>query len=114
VINFNLSAAFDTVGREDLLPKMSAIGIRGKALRWFRCYLSNAKQHVIWDGRVSNVAERSMGSGKGRCSGRCCTYCTTSTSPLSYRFILLRTVHQMFSTKPHTRNESGREGNLHY
>jgi hypothetical protein len=33
VVGFELSAAFDTVGREDLLPKMSAMGIGGKALR---------------------------------------------------------------------------------
>jgi hypothetical protein len=49
VIGFDLSAAFNTVGREGLLPKMSAMGIRGKALRWFRCYLTNAKQHVVLD-----------------------------------------------------------------
>jgi hypothetical protein len=36
VIGFNLSAAFDTVGREDLLPKMLTIGIGGKALK-VRC-----------------------------------------------------------------------------
>jgi hypothetical protein len=46
VIGFALSAAFDTVGREDLLPKMSAMGIRGKALQWFRCYLTDAKQRL--------------------------------------------------------------------
>jgi hypothetical protein len=33
VIGFDLSAAFDTVGMEDLLPKMLAIGIGGKALK---------------------------------------------------------------------------------
>jgi hypothetical protein len=32
VVGFNLSAAFDTVGREDLLPKMSAISIGAR--RW--------------------------------------------------------------------------------
>jgi hypothetical protein len=49
VIGFDLSATF---GREDLLPKMSAIGIGGKGLKWFRCYLTNAKQRVVWDGHV--------------------------------------------------------------
>jgi hypothetical protein len=42
VIGFDLSAAFETVGREDLLPKMMAMGIRGKALEWFCCYLTDA------------------------------------------------------------------------
>jgi hypothetical protein len=47
VVGFDLSAAFDSVAREDLLPKMSAVGIGGKALRWFRCYLTNVKQRVV-------------------------------------------------------------------
>jgi hypothetical protein len=55
VVGFDLSAAFDTIGREDLPPKMLAIGIGGKALRWFRCYLTDAKQTVVWDGQVSDV-----------------------------------------------------------
>jgi hypothetical protein len=32
VIGFDLSTAFDTIGREDLLPKISAIGIGGQGL----------------------------------------------------------------------------------
>jgi hypothetical protein len=35
VVGFDLSAAFDTVGREDLLPKMMAMGIGGRSLKWF-------------------------------------------------------------------------------
>jgi hypothetical protein len=42
-----LNAAFNTVRREDLLPKMLAMGIGGKALKWFRCYLTNSKQRVV-------------------------------------------------------------------
>jgi hypothetical protein len=57
VVGFDLSAAFDTNGREDLLLKMSAMGIGGKALRWFCCYLTNAKQRVVWDGQVSDIVD---------------------------------------------------------
>jgi hypothetical protein len=57
VVGFDLSAAFDTVGREDLLPKMLAMGIGGKALRWFCCYLTDAKQCVVWDGQVSDIVD---------------------------------------------------------
>jgi hypothetical protein len=57
VVGFDLSAAFDTVGREDLLPKMAAMGIGGKSLKWFRCYLTNARQRVVWDGQVSDVVD---------------------------------------------------------
>jgi hypothetical protein len=69
VIGFDLSAAFDTVGREDLLPKMSAMGIGGKALRWFRCYLTDAKQRVVWDGQVSDVVDVEYGVGQGSLPG---------------------------------------------
>jgi hypothetical protein len=69
VIIFDLSAAFDTVGKEDLLLKMSAIGIRGKALKWLRCYLSKAKQRVIWDRHVSDVVEVEYGVRQGSLLG---------------------------------------------
>jgi hypothetical protein len=65
VIGFDLCATFDTVGREDLLAKMSAIGIGGKALKWFRCYLTNAKQRVVWDGHVSNIVDVEYGVRQG-------------------------------------------------
>jgi hypothetical protein len=69
VIGFDLSAAFDTVGREDLLPKMSAMGIGGKALKWFWCYLTNAKQRVVWDGQVSDVVDVDYGVRQGSLLG---------------------------------------------
>jgi hypothetical protein len=33
------------------------MGIGGKALKWFRFYLTNAKQPVVWDGQVSNIVD---------------------------------------------------------
>jgi hypothetical protein len=69
VVSFALSAAFDTVGREDLLPKMSAMGIGGKALRWFCCYLTDAKQRVVWDCQVSDVIIVEYGVRQGSLLG---------------------------------------------
>jgi hypothetical protein len=57
VVGFDLSAAFDTVGRGDLLPKMAAMGMGGRSLKWFRCYLTGARQPVVWDGQVSGVVD---------------------------------------------------------
>jgi hypothetical protein len=69
VVGFDLSAASDTVGREDLLPKMLAMGIGGKTLKWFRCFLTNVKQHVVWDGQVSDVVDVEYGVRQGSLLG---------------------------------------------
>jgi hypothetical protein len=69
VVGFDLSVTFDAVSREDLLPKMSAIGIGGKALRWFCCYLTDARQRVVWDGQVSDIVDAEYGVRQGSMLG---------------------------------------------
>jgi hypothetical protein len=49
VLGFDLSAAFDTVSAEQLLPKLERIGIMGSKLRWFADYLAGGKQYVHWN-----------------------------------------------------------------
>jgi hypothetical protein len=69
VVGFDLSAAFDTVGREDLLPKMEAMGIGGRNLNWFRSYLTDARQRVVWDGQVSGTVDVEYGVRQGSLLG---------------------------------------------
>jgi hypothetical protein len=70
VVGFDLSAAFNTVGREDLLPKMEAMGIGGRNLKWFRCYLTDARQSgTVWDGQVSGVVDVEYGVRQGSLLG---------------------------------------------
>jgi hypothetical protein len=68
VVGFDFSAAFNTVDREDL-PKMDAMGIRGKSIRWFRSYLTDARQRVVWDGQVSDVVDVEYGVRQGSLLG---------------------------------------------
>jgi hypothetical protein len=54
---FDLSAAFDTVGAEQLAPTLQMLGITGRELRWFLCYMSEGKQCVVWDSTVSGLID---------------------------------------------------------
>lgn len=46
ILAFDLTAAFDTVDKELLLPKLAALGIVGTALKWLDSYLSGGQQCV--------------------------------------------------------------------
>jgi hypothetical protein len=59
----------DTDGREDLLPKMEAMGIGGRNLNWFRLYLTGARQRVVWDGQVSGTVDVEYGVRQGSLLG---------------------------------------------
>jgi hypothetical protein len=83
VVEFDLSAAFDTVGREDLLPKMAAMGIGGRSLKWFRCYLTGARQRVVWDGQVSGVVDVEYGVRQGSLLGPVLYLLNVSDLPLA-------------------------------
>jgi hypothetical protein len=66
---FDLSATFDTVAAEQLAPTLQALGITGRALKWFLCYMSGGKQCVVWDGTVSGFINVLYGVRQGSILG---------------------------------------------
>jgi hypothetical protein len=44
---FNLSAAFDTVAAKQLAPTLQALGVTGRKLKWFLCYMTGGRQCMV-------------------------------------------------------------------
>jgi hypothetical protein len=47
ILAFDLTAGFDTVAKEQLLPKLAKLGITWNALSWFESYMSGGRQAVM-------------------------------------------------------------------
>ena len=71
----DLSKAFDSLEHEMLLKKLESHGIRGKALEWFKSYLSNrqirTKCHIASSGQLeySDYKPITYGTPQGSCLG---------------------------------------------
>ena len=68
-ILLDFSKAFDTINHNILLSKLYHYGIRGKALEWFRSYLSDRQQFVYLNGCKSSLKPILCGVPQGSLLG---------------------------------------------
>ena len=61
----DLTKAFDTVDHQILLSKLSAYGLSGNSLKWFRSYITDRKQRTSCGDEMSNELPVTHGVPQG-------------------------------------------------
>ena len=69
VIYIDLKKAFDTVNHDILLKKLTGYGVDTKSWDWFKSYLSNRSQLVLWSGEMSERQSVTVGVPQGSILG---------------------------------------------
>ena len=70
LVMLDMSAAFDTIDHNILIDHLkNDFGVVDNALKWFRSYLANRKQHVVIDRCKSSEFMAATGVPQGSCLG---------------------------------------------
>jgi hypothetical protein len=64
-----LNAAFNTLAAEQLAPALQALGVTGRELKRFLCYMTGGRQCIVWDGSVSSLIDVLYGVRHGSILG---------------------------------------------
>jgi hypothetical protein len=64
-VYLELKRAFETIDWKVLLEKLSKCGIRGIELQWFKSYLENRYQRILFNETCSEEVEISLGVPQG-------------------------------------------------
>ena len=69
MVFLDVSKAFDKVYHEGLIFKLRQLGIEGKLLKWIKSYLTNRKQRVVLNGKMSDWKHTNAGVPQGSILG---------------------------------------------
>ena len=75
----DLQRAFETIDRGKLLIKLEKMGVSGGVLKWFLSYLTNRKQNVKLNGKISETMSNELGIPQGSVLGLFCLCCILTT-----------------------------------
>ena len=88
----DLSKAFDTVDHELLLLKLDNYGIRGTNLKWFKDYLSNRKQCLQYDNKMTTMKRHQLRGSPGIHSWTPTFYYLCKRSTSNIQIVRLHTI----------------------
>jgi hypothetical protein len=57
------------VAADQLVPTLRALGVTGRELRLFVCYMTGGRQSVVWDGTVGGLVNVIYGDRQGSILG---------------------------------------------